>query len=135
MVIIDDFSSGIQRLSMREILKFFLGIDQLGQVVITTQDYSFLESELVRRDSVRLAIKDEFGVSTIENLALKDVHKNLSLRKYLSTNNKFGQLPEIKPEVTEKAIELFNQINDADIEGEFKPEYKAIINEIEDKIN
>ena len=135
MVIIDDFSSGIQRLSMREILKFFLGIDQLGQVVITTQDYSFLESELVRRDSVRLAIKNEFGVSTIENLALKDVHKNLSLRKYLSSNNKFGQLPEIKPEVTEKAIELFNQINDADIEGDFKPEYKAIINEMEDKIN
>lgn len=118
MVILDDFSSGIQRMSLREILKFFFGIDQYGQFVITTQDYSLLDSELVRRDSVRLAVKDEYGVSAIENLAPKDIHKNLSLPKYLSTNNKFGQLPDIKPEVVERAIETFNQIaTDADIDA------------------
>jgi hypothetical protein len=74
----------------------------------------------VRRDSLRLAVKDEYGVSTIENLALKDVHKNLSLPKYLSSNNKFGQLPKIKTEITEKAIELFNQIDEAAIKDIFK---------------
>ena len=79
MVILDDFSSGIHRMTLREILKFFLGVDQYGQFIITTQDYSFLESDLVRRDSVRLAVKNEYGVSTIENLSLKDIHKNLSL--------------------------------------------------------
>ena len=110
MVILDDFSSGIQRSSLREILKFFLGIDKLGQFVIATQDYSFLESDLVRRDSVRLAVKDEFGVSQIENLSLKDIHKNLSLPKYLSSNNKFGQLPRIDPEIIEKTISLINRI-------------------------
>ena len=120
MIIIDDFTSGIQRLTLREILKFFLGVDQFGQLVISTQDYSFLDSELVRRDSLRLAVKDEYGVSTIENLALKDVHKNLSLPKYLSSNNKFGQLPKIKTEITEKAIELFNQIDEAAIKDIFK---------------
>ena len=121
MVILDDFSSGIQRMSLREILKFFLGIDKFGQFVITTQDYSILDSDLVRRDSVRLAVKDEYGVSTIENLALKDIHKNLSLPKYLSTNNKFGQLPDIKPEVIEKAIDAFNQIaTEADIDEIFR---------------
>lgn len=120
MVILDDFSSGIHRASLREILKFFLGIDQYGQFVITTQDYSFLDSELVRRDSVRLAVKDEYGVSTIENLAPKDIHKNLSLPKYLSTNNRFRQLPEIDPEVFARAIETFNQIaTDADIDAIF----------------
>ena len=120
MVILDDFSSGIHRASLREILKFFLGIDQYGQFVITTQDYSFLDSELVRRDSVRLAVKNEYGVSTIENLAPKDIHKNLSLPKYLSTNNRFRQLPEIDPEVFARAIETFNQIaTDADIDAIF----------------
>ena len=109
MVILDDFSSGIHRTSLHAILKFFLGIDKFGQFVITTQDNSFLGSELVRRDSVRLAVKDGYGVSTIENLTLKDIHKNLSLSKYLSTNNKFGQLPTIKPEIIERAIDFFNQ--------------------------
>ena len=109
MVILDDFSSGIHRITLREILKFFLGVDQKGQFVITTQDFSFLESDLVRRDSVRLAVKDEYGVSTIENLSLKDIHKNLSLPKYLSTNNKYMQLPKLNPEIFEKAIELFKQ--------------------------
>ena len=107
MVILDDFSSGIHRITLREILKFFLGVDQKGQFVITTQDFSFLESDLVRRDSVRLAVKDEYGVSTIENLSLKDIHKNLSLPKYLSTNNKYMQLPKLNPEIFEKAVELF----------------------------
>jgi len=134
MVILDDFSSGIHRMTLREILKFFLGVDQYGQFVIATQDYSFLESELVRRDSVRLAVKDEYGVSTIENLTLKDIHKNLSLPKYLATNNKFGQLPEIDPEVFEKAIELFDQIDEADIEDMFKPADETVATDIEDKI-
>ena len=121
MIILDDFSSGIHRASLREILKFFLGIDQYGQFVITTQDYSFLDSDLVRRDSVRLAVKDKYGVSTIENLAPKDIHKNLSLPKYLSTNNRFRQLPEIDPEVFARAIETFNQIaTDADIDTIFE---------------
>lgn len=121
MVILDDFSSGIQRMSLREILKFFLGIDKYGQFVITTQDISILDSDLVRRDSVRLAVKDEYGVSIIENLTPKDIHKNLSLPKYLSTNNKFGQLPDIKSEVVERAIETFNQIaTDAVIDAIFE---------------
>jgi len=114
MVILDDFSSGIHRTSLHVILKFFLGIDQYGQFVITTQDNSLLGSELVRRDSVRLAVKDEYGVSTIENLTLKDIHKNLSLSKYLSTNNKFGQLPMIKPEILERAVDFFNQNSNVD---------------------
>lgn len=109
MVILDDFSSGIHRTSLHAILKFFLGIDQYGQFLITTQDNSFLGSELVRRDSVRLAVKDEYGVSTIENLTLKDIHKNLSLSKYLSTNNRFGQLPMIKSEILERAVDFFNK--------------------------
>ncbi len=116
MVILDDFSSGIHKTSLQEILKFFLGVDKHGQLVIASQDRSLLDSTLVRRDSVRLAIKDQYGVSTIENLALKDIHKNLSLSKYLFTNNKFGQLPEIKPEFVEKAIEIYNQFFDATIE-------------------
>lgn len=110
MVILDDFSSGIQRTSLREILKYYLGLDKFGQFVITTQDYSLLDSELVRRDSVRLAVKDEYGVSHLENLSLKDIHKNLSLPKYLSTNNKFGQLPRINPEIIERTINLINRI-------------------------
>ena len=111
MVILDDFSSGIQRSSLHEILKFFLGIDKHGQFVITTQDFSLLDSDLVRRDSVRLAVKDEFGISRIDNLSLKDIHKNLSLPKYLSSNNRFGQLPRIDPEIVEKTIDLINRIS------------------------
>lgn len=117
MVILDDFSSGIHRTSLHAILKFFLGIDQYGQFIITTQDNSFLGSELVRRDSVRLAVKDEYGVSTMENLTLKDIHKNLSLSKYLSTNNRFGQLPTIKPEIIERAVDFFNQ--NANVEADY----------------
>lgn len=114
MVILDDFSSGIHRMTLREILKFFLGVDQYGQFIITTQDYSFLESDLVRRDSVRLAVKNEYGVSTIENLSLKDIHKNLSLPKYLATNNKYMQLPKLNRVLFEKAVELFKQIDASD---------------------
>ena len=66
-------------------------------------------------------MKDEYGVSTIENLAPKDIHKNLSLPKYLSTNNRFRQLPEIDPEVLARAIDTFNQIaTDADIDAIFE---------------
>lgn len=123
MVILDDFSSGIHRMTLREILKFFLGVDQFGQFIIATQDYSFLESDLVRRDSVRLAVKNEFGVSTIENLSLKDIHKNLSLPKYLATNNKYMQLPKLNRDFFEKAVELFKQI---DASGNFESAIKPV---------
>ena len=57
----------------------------------------------------------------MNNLAPKDIHKNLSLPKYLSTNNRFRQLPEIDPEVLARAIDTFNQIaTDADIDAIFE---------------
>ena len=111
MVILDDFSSGIHRSTLREILKYYLGVDEFGQFVITTQDYSLLDSELVRRDSIRLAAKDEYGVSTVENLTAKDIHKNLSLPKFLATNNRFRQLPVIDPEIIRRTIDLYKNLS------------------------
>lgn len=52
-IILDDYSSGVQRNTLNQLLKFFLGAAQNAQLIISTQDYSLLDFDIIRRDSIR----------------------------------------------------------------------------------
>jgi AAA15 family ATPase/GTPase len=49
-IILDDYSSGVQRNTLNQLLKFFLGAAQNAQLIISTQDYSLLDFDIIRRD-------------------------------------------------------------------------------------
>ncbi|MDH6310986.1 AAA15 family ATPase/GTPase [Dysgonomonas sp. PFB1-18] len=93
--ILDEVTVGIQQKAFSRLLKFFLNIAGRSQLIFASYDYSLLEFEYMRRDSVRFFSKNLDGVSSVQTINLKNVHKNLNFRKYVLQNNKWGQLPQM----------------------------------------
>lgn len=98
--ILDEVTVGIQQKAFSRLLKFFLNIAEKSQLIFASHDYSLLEFEYMRRDSVRFFSKDLDGVSSVQTINLKNVHKNLNFRKYVLQNNKWGQLPQMCDDIT-----------------------------------
>lgn len=91
--ILDEVTVGIQQRAFSRLLEFYLGVGGRSQLIFASHDYSLLEFEYMRRDSVRFFFKNQDGVSSVQTINLKNVHKNLNFRKYVTQNNKWGQLP------------------------------------------
>ena len=106
-IILDDFSSCIHRDTLNRLIHFFVVGATESQLIISTQDYSLLDSELVRRDSLRIFTKNDMGETQIDSLTLSELHKNLNLYKYISTHNTFNQKPYIDDRIFDDAIENF----------------------------
>ena len=92
---------------MNRLIHYFVVGATESQLIISTQDYSLLDSELVRRDSLRIFTKNDMGETQIDSLTLSELHKNLNLYKYISTHNTFNQKPYIDDRIFDDAIENF----------------------------
>ena len=67
-IILDDYSSGVQRNTLNQLLKFFLGAAQNAQLIISTQDYSLLDFDIIRRDSIRFLVKDDIASAHVQSI-------------------------------------------------------------------
>ena len=109
-IIIDDYSSGIQRDTLNRILKFFIGASNDSQLIISTQDYSLLDFDVIRRDAIRFLVKDDAAEAHIDSINLSLLHKNSSLRHYVSKMNLYKQIPEMNDELFEELLLLYKSL-------------------------
>ena len=110
-IIIDDYSSGIQRNTLNQLLRFFIGAAQDAQIIISTQDYSLLDFDIIRRDAIRFLIKDENAEAHVESINLSLLHKNSSLRHYVSKMNIYKQIPEMNEDLFGELLKLYRTIH------------------------
>ena len=109
-IIIDDYSSGIQRNTLNQILKFFIGSSNDSQLIISTQDYSLLDFDVIRRDAIRFLVKDDAGEAHVDSINLSLLHKNSSLRHYVSKMNLYKQIPEMNDALFKKLLLLYKSL-------------------------
>lgn len=109
-IIIDDYSSGIQRDTLNRILKFFIGASNDSQLIISTQDYSLLDFDVIRRDAIRFLVKDDAAEAHVDSINLSLLHKNSSLRHYVSKMNLYKQIPEMNDKLFEELLLLYKSL-------------------------
>lgn len=109
-IILDDYSSGIQRDTLNKLMKFFIGASNNSQLIISTQDYSLLDFEVVRRDSIRFLIKNEDAETEVKSIELSKLHKNSNLRHYVSKNKYYKQLPEMDDKLFDELLLLYKSL-------------------------
>lgn len=61
-------------------------------MVIATHDSSLFDLDFMRRDSIRKIMKDEYGSSHLSKIDQRELHKNMSLRKYIDKKGTWGQV-------------------------------------------
>ena len=106
-VILDDCINGIHPKTMEQLMKFYLGSSDDSQLIIASQNFSNLDDEMLRRDSLRFVVKDEHGESRVEQMNLGDLHKNQNLRMQVENSEKWGVKPDIMDWVLEDAIRRY----------------------------
>lgn len=99
ILIVDEIDSKLHPNLSKKLLEFFNKYNQNGaQFIITCQDSSLLDKELLRRDQIWFVQKDQFGASELYSMSEFDssVVRNNSAydKKYL--NNLFGGAGTIK---------------------------------------
>ena len=109
-IILDDYSSGIQRDTLNQLIKFFIAVSNGAQLIISTQDYSLLDFEIVRRDSIRFLVKNDDAETHVESINLSLLHKNSSLRHYVSKMNVYKQLPEMDEELFNELLSVYSTL-------------------------
>lgn len=109
-IILDDYSSGIQRDTLNKLMKFFIGASNNSQLIISTQDYSLLDFEVIRRDSIRFLIKNEDAETEVKSIELSKLHKNSNLRHYVSKNKYYKQLPEMDDKLFDELLLLYKSL-------------------------
>lgn len=82
----DEIERGVHSKALEFILKMFLTLSEDSQMVIATHDSSLFDLDFMRRDSIRKIMKDEYGSSHLSKIDQRELHKNMSLRKYIDKN-------------------------------------------------
>ena len=108
---------------MQLLMKFYLGASDDSQLIIASQNFSNLDDELLRRDSLRFVKKNKVGETEVSKMNLGDLHKNQNLRMQIENSDKWGVKPIIDDDILEKAIKDYH---DALVDCE-KPELANII--------
>ena len=111
-IILDDYSSGIQRNTLNQLLKFFIGASQNSQLIISTQDYSLLDFDIIRRDSIRFLVKDAAAEAHVQSINLSLLHKNSSLRHYVSKMNVYEQLPNMDEALFVELLRMYKNMSE-----------------------
>lgn len=111
-IILDDYSSGIQRNTLNQLLKFFIGASQNSQLIISTQDYSLLDFDIIRRDSIRFLVKDVAAEAHVQSINLSLLHKNSSLRHYVSKMNVYEQLPNMDEALFVELLRIYKNMSE-----------------------
>lgn len=108
-IILDDCINGIHPKTMEQMMKFYLGASVDSQLIIASQNFSNLDDKMLRRDSLRFVIKDNHGVSKVEQMNLGDLHKNQNLRLQVETSGRWGVKPPIYDWILEETIHEYTK--------------------------
>ena len=103
-ILLDDCINGIHPKTLELLMKFYLGASEDSQLIIASQNFSTLDDEMLRRDSLRFVMKNEHGESRVEQMNLGDLHKNQNLRMQIVNGDKWGVKPDIDDDYLEEAI-------------------------------
>lgn len=103
-ILLDDCINGIHPKTLEQLMKFYLGASDDSQLIIASQNFSNLDDEMLRRDSLRFVIKNARGESRVEQMNLGDLHKNQNLRMQIENSEKWGVKPAIVDWILEDAI-------------------------------
>jgi len=103
-IFLDDCINGIHPKTLEQLMKFYLGASEDSQLIIASQNFSNLDDQMLRRDSLRFIIKNERGESRVEQMNLGDLHKNQNLRMQIENSDKWGVKPTIDDIILEEAI-------------------------------
>ena len=106
-ILLDDCINGIHPKTMEQLMKFYLGSSEDSQLIIASQNFSNLDDEMLRRDSLRFVVKNECGESSVEQMNLGDLHKNQNLRMQVENSDRWGVKPDIREGVLEDAIRRY----------------------------
>lgn len=82
----DEIEDGVHSIALAFIIKMFLTLSEDSQMVVATHDSSLFDLDFLRRDSVRILKKCEYGASHITKLDQRALHKNMKLSNYLKNN-------------------------------------------------
>jgi len=103
-ILLDDCINGIHPKTLEQLMKFYLGASDDSQLIIASQNFSNLDDEMLRRDSLRFVVKNEHGESRVDQMNLGDLHKNQNLRSQIENSEKWGVKPTINDMILERAI-------------------------------
>lgn len=103
-ILLDDCINGIHPKTLEQLMKFYLGASDDSQLIIASQNFSNLDDELMRRDSLRFVLKNDRGESHVAQMNLGDLHKNQNLRMQVENSDRWGVKPNIIDWVLEDAI-------------------------------
>lgn len=98
-LIIDEFGASFHTKLSVELIKIFQStLNNNAQLIITTHDTNLLRGELLRRDQIWFAEKNEFGVSDLYSLVEYKVNQATSVRNDATFNKdyllgKYGAIP------------------------------------------
>ncbi len=91
---VDEIDRSLHPILVRKFLEFFLQSCAGGQrqVIVTTHESSLLDQELLRRDEIWFAEKDDSAATHLYSLADFKVRKDLELRRHY-LQGRFGAVP------------------------------------------
>jgi hypothetical protein len=93
---IDEIDRSLHPILVRKFLEFFLQVCSAGnrQVIVTTHESSLLDQELLRRDEIWFAEKDQSLATHLYSLVDFKVRNDLEIRKHY-LQGRFGAVPFI----------------------------------------
>lgn len=103
-ILLDDCINGIHPKTLEQLMKFYLGASDDSQLIIASQNFSNLDDEMMRRDSLRFVVKNARGESRVDQMNLGDLHKNQNLRMQIENSERWGVKPTISDWILEAAI-------------------------------
>jgi len=89
---IDEIDRSLHPILVREFLEFFLKSCSEQQLIVTTHESNLLDLDLLRRDEIWFAEKDEKGATHLYSLSDFKVRKDLEIRKHY-LQGRFGAVP------------------------------------------
>lgn len=92
--VIDEIDRSLHPMLVREFLEFFLKSRDggLGQIIVTTHESNLLDQDLLRRDEIWFAEKDQTAATRLYSLADFKVRNDLEIRKHY-LQGRFGAVP------------------------------------------
>ena len=103
LVALDEFGIGLQAKIQHLLLDFFLRFSRNSQIIIASQSLGLLDFQRMRRDAIMIVSKDNMGQSKLDSITVRNIHKNIKLRKaYID-----GRFKSIDP--NEPDIDLANE--------------------------
>lgn len=89
---IDEIDRSLHPILIREFFEYFLKSCHKQQLIVTTHEANLLDLDLLRRDEIWFAEKDQKGATRLYSLSDFQVRKDLEIRKHY-LQGRFGAVP------------------------------------------